>query len=288
MSNNQGPELGLIWSRADPRLNTLLYPRLLRHSVLRRGSSNRSGGLRPQKSSICRGISSSHWTDGRFTVDLGINGSLIRLFVGLIAVLLKTGWAGASFVLELMMSLCDRAGCEGWGHWNRLRRAAVWVLVWLAAAVIRPLCLQQGPTELPWQGPMFPTPPDSPDGLSDTEGVKEGGRWKASSWKGRRRKRWWNSLCCFLFFKGVMDPKSLFFLGLSPLYLIQKHSRQSLTFAWIHLFWSPSCARTPASTGASAVLANALWPRHLWSSCAAQWDHPLSLHVGAWGSFSWL
>lgn len=102
--------------------------------------------------------------------------SLITLFVGLIAVLLKTGRAGASFVPELMMSLCDRAGCEGWGHWNRLRRAAVWVLVWLAAAVIRPLCLQQGPTELPWQGPMFPTPPDSPDGPSDTEGEEEGGR----------------------------------------------------------------------------------------------------------------
>ena len=101
--------------------------------------------------------------------------SLITLFVGLIAVLLKTGWAGGSFVPELMMSLCDRAGCEGWGHWNRLRGAAVRVLVWLAAAVIRPLCLQQGPTELPWQGPMFPTPPDSPDGPSDTEG-EEGGR----------------------------------------------------------------------------------------------------------------
>lgn len=101
--------------------------------------------------------------------------SLITLFVGLIAVLLKTGWAGGSFVPELMMSLCDRAGCEGWGHWNRLRRAAVRVLVWLAAAVIRPLCLQQGPTRLPWQGPMFPTPPDSPDGPSDTEG-EEGGR----------------------------------------------------------------------------------------------------------------
>lgn len=100
--------------------------------------------------------------------------SLIMLFAGLIAVLLKTGWAGRSFVPELMMSLCDRAGCEGWGHWNRLRGAAVWVLVWLAAAVIRPLCLQQGPTELPWQGPMFPTPPDSPDGPSDTEGEKEG------------------------------------------------------------------------------------------------------------------
>lgn len=104
-------------------------------------------------------------------------------------VLLKTGWAGGSFVLELMMSLCDRAGCEGWGHWYRLGRAAVWVLVWLAAAVIRPLCLQQGPTELPWQGPMFPTPPDSPDGPSDTEGEKEGGRKRASRKRGRDRSK---------------------------------------------------------------------------------------------------
>lgn len=115
--------------------------------------------------------------------------TLITLFVGLIAVLLKTGWAGGPFVLELMMSLCDRAGREGWGHWNRLRGAAVWVLVWLAAAVIRPLCLQQGPTELPWQGPMFPTPADSPDGPSDTEGEKEGGRQKASREIGRGSKK---------------------------------------------------------------------------------------------------
>lgn len=32
---------------------------------------------------------------------------------------------------------------------------------------------------------MFPTPPDSPDGPSDTEGEEEGGRRSAS----RRRKR---------------------------------------------------------------------------------------------------
>jgi len=112
-----------------------------------------------------------------------ISSSLIRLFVGRIAVLLKTEWGGGSFVSQLMMSLCERAGREGWGHWCRLWRVVVWVLVWLAAAVIRSLCLQPGPTELPWQGPMFQTPPDSPDGLSDTVG--EGGRTTESIVIGR-------------------------------------------------------------------------------------------------------
>lgn len=96
--------------------------------------------------------------------------SLIWLFVALIVVVDKTARGGDFFVQQLMMSHCDWAGCEGWGHRHRLRRVAVWFLVWLAAAVIRPLCLQQGPTELPWQRPMFQTPPGSPDGLSDTEG----------------------------------------------------------------------------------------------------------------------
>lgn len=32
---------------------------------------------------------------------------------------------------------------------------------------------------------MFPTPPDSPDGPSDTEGEKEGGSQKAPRWMGR-------------------------------------------------------------------------------------------------------
>ncbi len=40
----------------------------------------------------------------------------------------------------------------------------------------------------------------------------------------------------FPLFKDVMDPKSLFFLGLFLLHLIQKHSSQSPMFAWIHLF----------------------------------------------------
>lgn len=38
---------------------------------------------------------------------------LIMLFVGLIAVPPKTACAGGFFVPKLMMSLCDRTGCEG-------------------------------------------------------------------------------------------------------------------------------------------------------------------------------
>lgn len=36
---------------------------------------------------------------------------------------------------------------------------------------------------------MFPTPPDSPDGPSDTEGEKEGGRRRASEQTGRGSKK---------------------------------------------------------------------------------------------------
>lgn len=36
---------------------------------------------------------------------------------------------------------------------------------------------------------MFPTPPDSPDGPSDTEGEKEGGSQRAARWVGRGSKK---------------------------------------------------------------------------------------------------